>query len=156
MQTAPRSLAASLRSSSPTQTVAALALLGGFLVVVLLLAFGAWREIGHLGHRRDEALASRSDPVSVAGGAAGAFRRLRATLGEGERFALVFGPDVDRDQKGFYRLVSLAVLYPAIAVSDPARADAVMVFGENPPPRVSGAFEPIGVVDGVWLGRRRG
>ena len=31
-----------------------------------------------------------------------------------------------------------------------------MVFGENPPPAVAGAFESFGVVDGLWLGWRRG
>jgi hypothetical protein len=81
---------------------------------------------------------------------------LRATLRDGERFALVFGPDVSRDERGFLQLVSLSVLYPAVAVTDPAKADTVMVFGENPPPSVADAFESIGVVDGVWLGRRRG
>ena len=155
MQTAPRNLAATVRTLSPAQTVA-LFLLLAFVVVVLLLMLGAGRQIRHLGDRRDEALALRSDPVDVGGDAAGAFRRFRTTLREGESFALVFGPGVGRDQKGFYRLVSLSVLYPAIAGSDTAKADAVMVFGEDPPPSITDIFESLGVVDGVWLGRRRG
>jgi hypothetical protein len=149
MQTALRNLAATVRTFSPAQTVALFVLLA-FVVVVLLLVLGAGRQIGHLGHRRDEALASRSDPVDVGGDAAGAFRRFRTTLRDRERFALVFDPGVGRDAKG------LSVLYPAIAVEDPADADAVMVFGGSPPPWVADAFESIGVVDGVWLGRRRG
>ena len=51
-----------------------------------------------------------------------AFRRLRVTLDAGERFALVFPQDTDRDQRGFYDLVSLSYLYPALASSDPAGA----------------------------------
>ena len=54
-----------------------------FVVVVLLLMLGAGRRIGDLSHRRDEALASRSDPVDVGGDAAGAFRRFRTTLRTG-------------------------------------------------------------------------
>jgi hypothetical protein len=153
MPVAPRTLGASLRAFSPT-TIVALALMAAFLIVVLAGAVQAGRRIDDLGHRRDEAMASHSDPADVAGDVAGAFRRFRSALRPGEHFALVFASNVGRDQKGFLQLVSLAVLYPAIAVSDPARADAVMVFGGEPPLPVREAFEPIGVVDGVWVGRR--
>jgi len=73
----------------------------------------------------------------------------------GDRFALVFGPDVDRDHVGTYRLVALSTLYPAVATSDLAAADAVMVFGEDPPQPILADFDRVDVVDGVWLGRRR-
>jgi hypothetical protein len=154
MHAAPRDLVLSDRVSSRNRTYAAIALLVAFLVVLLLGVRDAGRLIDTLDHRRDEVLASRSDPADIAGHFAGAFRRFRATIRDGERFALVFAPDVGRDQKGFYRLVSLSYLYPAIAVDDPSTADAVMVFGE-PPPMVRSSFEETAVVDGVWLGRRR-
>lgn len=135
-------------------TIVATALLAAFLAVVLVGVWQTGQRLGHLDHRRDEALAARSDPADVAGDAAEAFRRFRATLQPGERFTLAFGPDVGRDQAGFYRLVALSYLYPAVATSDLAAADAVMVFGP-PSAAVSDAFEEVGNVNGVWLGRRR-
>ena len=155
MQVVLRSVRAPLRSSSPGRTAAALVLLAGFLIIVCLGALQTSRRIGDLGHRRTDALASRSDPAEVADEAADAFRRFRSALRGGERFALVFSPDVDRDRRGFYQLVALSVLYPAIASSDPAQADAVMVFGEKPPQSVQDTFGEIAVMDGIWLGRRR-
>ena len=137
----------SARVSSPRSCVA-------FVVVLLLGVWDSGRRLGALNHRRDEALASRADPADVAGDAAEAFRRFRVTLRPGERFTLAFGPDVGRDQVGFYRLVALSYLYPAVATSDLASADAVMVFGAPSPP-ISDAFAEVDVVDGVWLGRRR-
>ena len=141
-------------NSSSLRTSATIACLAG-LVVTLLAGVGqALHEIRDLDSRRDQALESEWDVASVTGTTAEAFRRLRTTLDAGERFALVFPEDTDRDQRGFYNLVSLSYLYPALASSDPAGADAVMVFG-MPPPDVRRAFDEIGVVDGVWLGRRR-
>jgi hypothetical protein len=113
----------------------------------------AARRLGSLDHRRDEAIAARGDTAGQAGNVAGALRRFRSDVGAGDRFALVFGPDLDRNQRGFYRLVALSYLYPAVAVPDPEEADAIMVFG-TPTPSMRGTFGEIAVVDGVWLGRR--
>ena len=150
MQTARRSAA------GPICTTGALAILTvvAFVALVAVGALDAAREIRRLEDRRHEALATRSDPADTAGAAAGAFRRFRSELGAGRRFAVVYGPDLDRDTRGFYRLFSGYYLYPAIAVSTPADADAVMVFGA-PGPAISRAFASIATVDGVWLGRRR-
>ena len=156
MQTPLRNRAAPALRPPTAQTAVALLLLAAFFLVVLLGALGAARRIGDLRDRRDLVLATRSDPAAVAGEAAGAFRRFRSGIHPGERFALVFAPAVGRDQRGFYRLVALSYLYPAIAVSDLASADAVMVFGaQEPSPAVRTAFDETDVVDGVWLGRRR-
>jgi hypothetical protein len=154
METARRDLVAIVRASSPVRTILVAALLVAFVVVLLVGVWHSGGRLGALNHRRDEALASRADPADVAGDAAEAFRRFRATLRPGERFTLAFGPDVGRDQVGFYRLVALSYLYPAVATSDLAKADAVMVFGA-PSPSISDAFAEVDVVDGVWLGRRR-
>ena len=142
------------RQLAPARTAAALGLLVVFLVLVLLGAFDALGRIGDLRDRRDQALASRTDPARIAGDAAEAFRRFRSNLRAGERFALVFGPAVGRDQRGFYRLVALSYLYPALAAPSLSTADAVMVFGQ-PSPAVRSDFDEAAVIDGVWLGRRR-
>jgi hypothetical protein len=155
MQTARRDLRAIAFASSPIRRGVFAVLVLAFGVVLVLGVADAGRRMRSLDDRRDEALAARRDPADVAGDAAGAFRRFRSTLSEGDTFALAFGPDVDRDQKGFYRLVALSYLYPAVAVSDPAEADAMMVFGP-PTPSIRGTFDEIAVVDGVWLGRRPG
>jgi len=143
----------SFGTPSSLRARATIACLAG-LVVTLVAGVGqALHEIRDLDSRRDQAHESKWDVASVTGTNAEAFRRLRATLDAGERFALVFPDDADRDQRGFYNLVSLSYLYPALASSDPANADAVMVFGP-PPTDVRRAFDEIAVVDGVWLGRR--
>lgn len=139
---------------STVRRVAVVTAAAAFLVVLLIGVWDAGRRIGDLGHSRDEALARHFEPVEVAGDVAGAFRRLRATLHAGDRFALVFGDTVDRDRMGTYRLVALSYLYPAVATSDPSDADAVMVFGD-PPSSILGDYDEVDVVDGVWLGRRR-
>ena len=111
-------------------------------------------ELRHLDTGRNEALAARPEPGGQVGEVGEAFRRFRAVLDDGTRFALVYGPDLDRDQRGFYRLFAGFFLYPAIAVPDADEADAVMVFGE-PPDELRGTFEELAVVEGVWLGTRR-
>jgi hypothetical protein len=143
-----------LRGSTRSAVVIAL-LSGAFLVIVLLGVKDATRRVGWLDHRRAEALAAaRTDPALGAGYAAGAFRSFRSALDDGSRFTLVYDASFDRNERGFYRLFSGYYLYPAVAVSDPAAADAVMVFGA-PPRRVLDRFDQLAVVDGVWLGRRR-
>jgi hypothetical protein len=146
-----------LRSVWDRSTVRSLAVVTAvlaFIVVLLIGVVDAGRRVGDLGHRRDEALARESEPVDVAGDVADAFRRFRPTLHPGDRFTLVFDQTVDRDRMGTYRLVALSYLYPAVATPDGSDADAVMVFGETPP-SILARYEEIGVVDGVWLGRRR-
>ena len=140
----------------PTHATVAFATLAvaAFVGLVGIGALDAVREVRRLDDRRREALATQTDPAATVGEAAEAFRRFRSELGDGRRFALVYGPEIDRDQRGFYRLFAGYYLYPAIAVSSPQDADAVMVFGA-PPYGVSRAFEPIATVDGTWLGRRR-
>ena len=141
------------RDHSSVRARAGVACLAG-LVVTLIVGVGqALHEIRDLESHRDQTVESEWDVASAAGTNAKAFRRLRATLDAGERFALVFSEDTDRDQRGLYNLVSLAYLYPALARSNPADADAVMVFG-MPSTDVRRAFDEIGVIDGVWLGRR--
>jgi hypothetical protein len=139
---------------STVRRIAVVAAATAFVVVLLIGVAEAVGRVGDLGHRRDEALANRWEPVEVAGEAAGAFRRFRAALRAGDRFTLVFGDTVDRDRMGTYRLVALSYLYPAVATSDLSDADGVMVFGE-PTPSVLEDYREIDVVDGVWLGRRR-
>jgi hypothetical protein len=141
-------------STTGARTAAATLAVVGFVCLVGVAVVSAAREVRGLDDRRREALAVPADPASSVGAAADAFRRFRAGLAAGQRFALVYGPDVDRDERGFYRLFAGYYLYPAIAVPDPRDADAVMVFGTPAPPIVS-AFEPVATVDGVWLGRRR-
>ena len=134
-----------------------LAILALTAVCLALVAWGvvdAARQIRALGSRRDAALAAHSDGADVAGNAGAAFRRFRASLRPGERFRLVFAPETSVDDRGTYRLVALSYLYPGVAVDDVSAAQAVMVFGE-PSPAVRSAFAETGVVDGVWLGRRR-
>jgi hypothetical protein len=143
-----------LRGRQTLRRVGVVAAVLAFVVVLLMSVADAWSRVGDLANRRDEALAGHSEPVDVAGDAADAFRRFRATLHEGDRFTLVFGPDVAPDRMGTYRLVALSYLYPAVATADRADADAVMAFGDVPPSLLSG-LEEIDVVDGVWLGRRR-
>lgn len=137
-----------------TRRLAIAAVVVAFAIVVAVGATQSARRLGHLDHRRAEALAVHSEPVDVASDVAGAFRQFRSSLNAGDRFALLFGDDVDADRRGTYRLVALSYLYPAVAIDDPSRANAVMVFGE-PSASVVSAFEGTGVVDGVWLGRRR-
>ena len=124
--------------------------------LALVLAIGMLQSLlrlSDLERRRDQALESTYDGAAVAGPVAEAFRAFRQALRPGDRFALVFGPDIGRDQRGFYRLVALSYLYPAVAQSDGERADAVMIF-DGGPRAADTAFDEIGVVAGVWLGRR--
>ena len=129
------------------------ALVGGLLVVLVLGVRDAVRRLDDVDQRRDQALETTFDVADVTGPAAEAFRTFRSTLAVGDRFALVFAPDVDRDRRGFYRLVSLSYLYPAIATSHPSDADAVMVFG-RPSASVRRLFDEVAVVGDVWLGHR--
>jgi hypothetical protein len=154
METAPRDLGATARSTSPVRSGATMVLVIGLALVLVLGVLESGRRIVDLDRQRDEELVTSFDLADVGGGTAEAFRRVRPALAEGDRFALVFGPDVTTDQRNTYRLVSLAYFYPAIATSDPARADAVLVFGEPTPP-VRESFDEIDVVAGVWLGERR-
>ena len=128
----------------------------GFLATVLLGLWDAGQRVGELGRRGDEARSSRSEPApDTAGGVADAFRRARSSLHAGERFALVLPEALGGGTAGHYRLVALSYLYPAIAVPDGvwAEADLVMVFGD-PPHSSRAAFDEIGVVSDVWIGRR--
>ena len=134
--------------------LAALAVMGVFVALVAWGAVQAVRQIGEVGQRRDDAIATRLDVADVAGSAGDAFRSFRATLPPGQRFALVFAPDMSVSDRGTYRLIALSYLYPAIVVDDPQHAQSVMVFGE-PSAAVRSTFDETGVVDGVWLGHRR-
>jgi hypothetical protein len=138
---------------SPPRALAALVVIAAFVGLVAWHAWDAGRQIDELGAARTEALGSRSDGADSAGSAPEAFRSFRATLRPGERFALVFAPDTSIDDQGTYRLVSLSYLYPGVAVTDPEKAEAVMVFGE-PSPAIRAEFHETAVVDGVWLGHR--
>jgi hypothetical protein len=153
MRTATGPSALSARPRDSIRRGGALGLLAAFVVALAFAAVDAGRLIGDLGDRRETARASRLDTPGRSGDVAEAFRQLRSDLRDGERFALVFSADVDRDQAGFYRLVALSSLYPAIAVDDPADADVVMVFGP-PSGDIRAAFEETGSIAGVWLGRR--
>jgi hypothetical protein len=141
-----------LRGSSP-RALATIVVIAAFVGLVAWLVLDAGRTIEQLGSRRADGLASRSDGADAAGSVPNAFRSFRATLQPGERFALVFAPGTSIDFQGTYRLVSLSYLYPATAVDEPEKAQAVMVFGE-PSAAVRSAFAETGVVDGVWLGHR--
>lgn len=135
--------------------VATRLLVVGFLATVLLGLWDAGRRFGELDRRGDQARSSLSDPADTAGGVADAFRRARSSLRAGEQFALVLPEALGRGNAGHYRLVALSYLYPAIAVPDGAQAEAdlVMVFGD-PPQSIRTTFDEIGVVSGVWIGRR--
>lgn len=141
-------------AASRIERAALTALVVSLVAIVAVGAVGAARQALRLDDRRDAVLAEQSDPAQAAGDKAEAFRTFRRSLADGTRFALVYGPDVDRNQRGFYRLFAGYYLYPAVAVSRPELAGAVMVFGPVPA-AVQRGFEPIGELDGVWLGRRR-
>jgi hypothetical protein len=128
-------------------------LIAGLIVVLALGVRDAVRRLDDVDRRRDQALESTFDVADATGSAAEAFRTFRSTLAVGDRFALVFASDVDRDRRGLYRLVSLSYLYPAIATSHPSGADAVMVFGP-PSASVRRSFSEVAVVGDVWLGHR--
>jgi len=130
------------------------ACLAAFLAIVAFGGLEAVRYAEALDDRRATALVYRTDPVETAGETATAYRRFRSEVDASTRFALVYGPGIDRHGRGFHRLFAGYYLYPAIAVGDPDEADAIMVFGP-PGAAVLDAFERIDVVDGVWLGRRR-
>lgn len=130
------------------------ALVGVLGLVLALAALDTLRRLDDLDARRGAALSETKDPTAPAGETADAFRLARTVLAPGARFALAFGPDVDRNARGFYRLFSTYYLYPAVAVAEPARAEVVLVFG-SPPAGIRGSFEAIGEEGGVWLGRRR-
>lgn len=122
-----------------------------------MVGFGGLEAVRYaeaLDDRRASALVSRTDPVETAGETASAYRRFRAEVDGDTRFALVYGPAIDRNGRGFHRLFAGYYLYPAIAVDDPGEADAIMVFG-TPGALLLDVFERIDVVDGVWLGRRK-
>ena len=155
MQTASRDLGAPGRSSRSIRARATVVVVGGLGALLLLGVVESAYRIIDLDRRRDEALVSEFELPDVAGDAGDALRRLRPTLAKGDRFALVFGPGVTSDDQGTYRLVSQSYLYPAIATSEPERADAVIVFGA-PGPSIRESFGEIDVVNGVWLGRRSG
>ena len=108
-------------------TSAVVVLSVAFLVALAVAVATAAGRVLELDDRRTEALAARFDPVVAAGPATEAFRRFRSTLDGESRFALVFGPGVDRNQRGIYRLVGGYYLYPAIAVAQPisGRGDGV-------------------------------
>jgi len=125
-----------------------------FAAIVAYGALEAVRFAESLDDRRAAALVYRTDPVEQAGSTAAAYRRFRAEVDGATRFSLVFGPALDRNERGFHRLFAGYYLYPAIAVDEPARAIAVMVFGE-PQAALRRDFERIAVLDGVWLGRRK-
>jgi hypothetical protein len=86
--------------------------------------------------------------------AATAFRRARAVLQTGDRFAIVVAANTDRSTAGMLRLVSQHYLFPAIAVANPAAAHVVVVLGARtgPLPR---RFVPLLAVTGAWVGVRR-
>jgi hypothetical protein len=140
------------RASAPA--VVASLLVAAFLVVVALGVRDATQVARQLGDRRAEAIATRSDQSGLAGRAAGSFRALRGHLEPGSRFALVYDEDYDRNERGYYRLVAGYYLYPALMVSDPARADAVITFGA-PPAHVLQRFDQLAVIDGFWVGTRK-
>lgn len=152
MDTTRLTLGGGFRGASP-RALAALVVVAVFVGLVARQAWDAGREIDALGSQRGDALASRSDGADSAGSAPEAFRSFRATLHPGDRFALVFAPGTSIDDQGTYRLVSLAYLYPAVAVTDPGKAQAVMVFGE-PSAAIRAEFDETGLADGVWLGHR--
>ena len=154
MQTASRDLRGT-GGASRIERVALTAVVVAFAVIVAVGALAAVRQARRLDDRRASVLSEHSDPAQAAGDQAEAFRTFRRSLDDGARFSLVYGPEVDRNQRGFYRLFAGYYLYPAVAVTRLELADAVMVFGP-PPPAVRRSFDPIGELDGVWLGRRTG
>ena len=154
MQTASRDLRGT-GGASRIERVALTAAVVAFAVIVAVGALAAVRQARHLDDRRASVLSEHSDPAQAAGDQAEAFRTFRRSLDDGARFSLVYGAEVDRNQRGFYRLFAGYYLYPAVAVTRLELADAVMVFGP-PPPAVRRSFDPIGELDGVWLGRRTG
>jgi len=153
MATASRELART-RGAARARQAALVALSVAFLVIVGFGGVEAVRLAEDLDDRRATALFYRADPAETAGETASAYRRFRAEVDESTRFALVYGPGIDRNGRGFHRLFAGYYLYPAIAVDDPADAHAIMVFG-TPRAVLLRAFERIAVLGGVWLGRRR-
>ena len=133
MATASPDLGVSVRPSYLT-TVAVVVISIAFAIVVVVAVVGTARRVATLDERRAEALADARDPVFAAGPATAAFRRFRSTLGPGSRFALVYGPGVDRNGRSTYRLVAATTSIRRSRSPRPTVADAVMVFGSPPPP----------------------
>lgn len=153
MATAPGDVRRAGRTRAPGR-LALTTLVTALGLVLSLAALDTLRRLDDLDARRGAALSETKDPSAPAGETAEAFRLARSVLAPGARFALAFGPDVDRNARGFYRLFSTYYLYPAVAVAEPVRADVVLVFGA-PPAGIRDSFEAIGEEGGVWLGRRR-
>lgn len=153
MQTAARVVVAA-RDAQGLRRVVLRLLVVAFLAIVAYGALTALREAERLDDRRSSVLATRADPAAAAGDAVDAFRVFRQALSGSSRFALVFGADVDRDERGFFRLFAGSYLYPAVAVGDPGDADAVMVVG-RPTQALLESFERLDDRNGLWLGKRR-
>lgn len=75
----------------------------------------------------------RDDPVGLYLGLdTEGWRRLETAVGRGDRYAIVSG----RPEQHEVRNYAAYSLLPAIQVSDPEAADAVLYYGAEPPPGV--------------------
>jgi hypothetical protein len=147
--------------SRPLQPILAAAFAGLALVLVAVLAVSSVVLIKDLDAYHDQRAlipaAARADALlgtTIAEPAATAFRRARATLRPGDRFAVVTSPSLDTSTAGTYRLFSQHYLFPAIAVASPRAARVVVVLG----PRHGGppaGFDPVLDDPGAWVGVRR-
>lgn len=130
------------------------------LLLGLAATSDAWDKRRELAHDRSAVYGSlsryeRLTFVLRENGIPWAFERFRQELRPGERFALVIAPTTPRDTAGMYRLAALYYLLPATAVTDPSRADAVLVFGDVPD-RIRRKFWQVEQLpDSAWIGRRR-
>lgn len=130
----------------------------GVVLVGFASAAATLRDSVSLANEREAAAqmsaADRQTLVRRQYGIPAEFDTFRALLRPGDRFALIRPRTMSRDQAGLYQLFALYYLYPAIAVPDAARADAVLVFGKIPP-EIRRQFRPVAGTDRtIWIGRR--
>jgi hypothetical protein len=145
-----------------------LATVFGVLALVLVAALAVSSLIlikdldAYHDQREEIPAAARADALlgtTIPEPAASAFRRARAILHPGDRFAVVTSPSLDTSTAGTYtagtyRLFSQHYLFPALAVASPSVARVVIVLG----PRAGGApagFDPVLAEPRAWVGVRR-
>jgi hypothetical protein len=140
-----------------------LATVFGVLALVLVAALAVSSLIlikdldAYHDQREEIPAAARADALlgtTIPEPAASAFRRARAILHPGDRFAVVTSPSLDTSTAGTYRLFSQHYLFPALAVVSPRAARGVVVLG----PRAGGppaGFDPVLAEPRAWVGVRR-
>jgi hypothetical protein len=129
-----------------------LGVIGAYLVVNTI-------RQGHDASRQRRSYASltpddRAEYVSRAFDVPAAFRRFRATLHRGDRFAVLFAPQESAARLSFYNSFIPYYFYPAIEVGAVSSATYVLVL--DPHSASVEGFRPVARIgDATWIGERR-